>query len=62
MKKQSLKIAGGQLVRGEKFTIAGHGIGARGQTVINGVNPYTKRKCKAVRPIVYTVGEMLSSS
>jgi len=47
--------------RGDKFTIAGIGRGSKGQLVIDGVNPKTKRKCKAVKPAILTVGEEVSS-
>jgi hypothetical protein len=46
---------------GDRLTIAGFGRGAKGQLVIDGVNPKTRRKCKAVGPMVYTVGEVVSS-
>lgn len=32
------------------FTIEGVGRGSRGQLVIDGRNPETRRKCKAVKP------------
>ena len=40
---------------GDKITIAGHGVGAKGQLVIDGVNPRTRRKCRAVKPMVYRI-------
>ncbi len=41
---------------GDMFTIEGCGIGAKGQTVVNGYNPKTRRKCKAVTLTVFKVG------
>jgi len=40
---------------GDNFTIPGFGIGAKGQLVIDGYNPKTRRKCKSVRQAVFTV-------
>lgn len=53
MKRQKSKPL--QMEIGDKFTIAGFGIGARGQLVIDGINPRTKRRCKAVKSVIYTV-------
>lgn len=39
-----------QLKIGDEITIAGFGIGRKGQLVIDGVNPVTRRKCRSVRP------------
>jgi hypothetical protein len=46
---------GPRLEPGDTFTIAGHGRGAKGQTVINGRNVKTNRKCKVVELTVFKV-------
>lgn len=38
---------------GEKFTIEGFGFGSKGQTVIDGRNVATGRKCKVVKLTTY---------
>lgn len=38
---------------GDRFTIEGCGLGAKGQEVIDDFNPKTKRKCKCVRLRTY---------
>lgn len=52
-------FTGDDLRTGMLFTIAGFGVGSKGQTVINGVNPKTGRKCKAVKPKVFKAGKVL---
>ena len=57
MKNQKSKQV--QMEIGDKFTIAGFGIGSRGQLVIDGINPNTKRRCKAVKQAVYIVKKQI---
>jgi hypothetical protein len=55
----TITFTGGDLKRGMLFTIAGFGVGSKGQTVIDGVNPKTGRKCKAVKLKVFKAGKVL---
>ena len=53
---------GGPLRKGTRFTIAGYGVGSRGQMVIDGINPATKRKCKSVKPMLFEAGESVTGT
>ena len=44
-----------KLSPGDAFTLAGVGRGAKGQMVVDGVNPATNRKCQAVAPMRFEV-------
>lgn len=44
---------------GDKLTISGLGYSSKGKLVKDGVLFGTNRKCKAVRPAVYTVTKIL---
>jgi len=44
--------------KGDKFTVAGIGRGRKGQLIVDGINIKTKRKCKAIKRVVFTVKEV----
>lgn len=51
----TVPLANPTLQPGDIFTIEGCGRGAKGQTVVGGINPATRRKCKAVELTVFKV-------
>ena len=54
-KKKQAKHDPNAMHIGDTFTIAGCGVGAKGQTVFAGRNIKTKRKCRVVKLTVYRV-------
>jgi hypothetical protein len=50
MSKERTKIKTPVFKTGDKFTLAGFCVGAKGQLVIDGRSVKTGRKCKAIKP------------
>lgn len=57
--ESTLTTSGGSMAAGSLFTIAGNGIGKRGQTIINGRSVDTKRKARCVTLTLYRVTDVM---